>query len=171
MASFFFFFFHASCGEAGGHVLLAEEEDDEHGQRHGYGRRGEHRPGAAHLRRLQRVEAGGQGVARLACHEGRGVDVLIPDVDEHHERRDHHAGLRERQHDAGHDLKVRRAVHPRRLLDLHGHGVEVALHVPEAEHGHGARIDYDEAQPVVYEPHGPQQPVDGEHAEYGREGV
>lgn len=152
-------------------MLLAEEEYYEHRQRHGYGRRREHRPGAARLRGLEGVEARGQGVVLLAGHEGRGIYVLVPHVDEHHQRRHDDAGLRQGQDYAGDDLQIRRTVHARGLLDLRRDGVEVALHVPEAEDGHGAGVDDDEAQPVVHKAQGPQQAVDGEHAQYGREAV
>src|SRR5699024_12760158 len=54
----------------------------------------------------------------------------------------------------------------RRSSDL-----EVALHIPKGEHSHGAGVDQDEPQPVVDQPQGAQEPVDGKHTQNRGEGV
>src|SRR6185503_7735985 len=72
--------------------------------------------------------------------ERERVDELVPRQREGEERRAHESGHRDGQDDAPQCLDARGAVHHRALLDLLGHGAEVADEQPGAERNEKGRV-------------------------------
>ena len=77
----------------------------------------------------------------------------------------------QRQHDAPYHLRVVRAVYLRRLLYLHGYGVEIALHVPDAENAHAAGVNEHQTGVGIEQPAQAEYSVVGEEREHLRKGV